>query len=178
MILNDGVHNDDDVSSDPFKIFLSQPQESSGDPFNFLSQEDSPSRSAYFDSDPYVTKESSLKRLSLNGVVSGRSKKTKTQKEAVGKNSYRPPPTPSILATSTLMEAQGFGEMMEPVDEVNFTLDGLRKGQPVRIKRASLLSLLSIYGTTQQTRLLRTQGYYSSRESSMFVGSKGILKAL
>ncbi|KAM1742109.1 hypothetical protein ACFX12_012142 [Malus domestica] len=76
------------------------------------------------------------------------------------------------------MEAQGFGEMMEPVDEVNFALDGLRKGQPVRIKRASLLSLLSICGTAQQTRLLRTQDIISSRASSMFVGGKGLLKAL
>ncbi|KAF2305147.1 hypothetical protein GH714_002055 [Hevea brasiliensis] len=56
------------------------------------------------------------------------------------------------------METQEFGEMMEHVDEVNFALDGLRKGQPVRIRRASLLSLLSICGTAQQRRLLRTQG--------------------
>ncbi|KAM1593012.1 hypothetical protein FF2_036446 [Malus domestica] len=156
--LNDAVHDDDDVSSDPFGFSLSQPQESSGDPFNFSSQEDSPSGWAHFDSDPYVTKDSSLKRFPLDGVVSGRSKKAKTRKEAVGKNSYRPPPTPSILATSTLMEAQEFGEMMEHVDEVNFALDGLRKGQPVRIRRASLLSLLSICGTAQQRQLLRTQG--------------------
>ncbi|KAM1138970.1 hypothetical protein COP1_036835 [Malus domestica] len=156
--LNDAVHDDDDVSSDPFGFSLSQPQESSGDPFNLSSQEDSPSGWAHFDSDPYVTKDSSLKRFPLDGVVSGRSKKAKTRKEAVGKNSYRPPPTPSILATSTLMEAQEFGEMMEHVDEVNFALDGLRKGQPVRIRRASLLSLLSICGTAQQRRLLRTQG--------------------
>lgn len=67
--------------------------------------------------------------------------------------------SPSIAAaTSTLMEAQEFGEMMEHVDEVNFALDGLRKGQPVRIRRASLLSLLSISGTAQQRRLLRAQG--------------------
>jgi hypothetical protein len=57
------------------------------------------------------------------------------------------------------MEAQEFGEMMEHVDEVNFALDGLRKGQPVRIRRASLVSLLSICATTQQRRLLRSQGY-------------------
>jgi hypothetical protein len=46
------------------------------------------------------------------------------------------------------MEAQDFGEMMEHVDEVNFALDGLRKGQPVRIRKASLVSLLSICATT------------------------------
>ena len=46
-----------------------------------------------------------------------------------------------------LIEAQEFGEMMEHVDEVNFALDGLRKPQPIRIRRASLLSLLSICAT-------------------------------
>ncbi|KAL0017471.1 hypothetical protein SO802_004540, partial [Lithocarpus litseifolius] len=39
------------------------------------------------------------------------------------------------------MEAEEFGEMMKHVDEVNFALDGLRKPQPVRIRRASLLSI-------------------------------------
>ncbi|KAK9092454.1 hypothetical protein Syun_027365 [Stephania yunnanensis] len=56
------------------------------------------------------------------------------------------------------MEAQEFGEMMEHVDEVNFALDGLGKGQPARIRRASLLSLLSISATSAQRRLLRSQG--------------------
>ncbi|KAL1095356.1 hypothetical protein V6Z11_D06G150800 [Gossypium hirsutum] len=65
---------------------------------------------------------------------------------------------PWISPTSSLMEAQEFGEMMEHVDEVNFALDGLKKGQPVRIRRASLLSLLSICATAQQRRLLRTHG--------------------
>lgn len=60
--------------------------------------------------------------------------------------------------TSTLMEAQEFGEMMEHVDEVNFSLDGLRPGQPVRIRRASLLSLLSMCASAQQRRLIRAQG--------------------
>ena len=53
----------------------------------------------------------------------------------------------SISATSTLMEDQEFGEMMEHIDEVNFALDGLRKPQLVQIKRARLLSLLSICAT-------------------------------
>ncbi|XP_052182486.1 wings apart-like protein 2 [Diospyros lotus] len=64
----------------------------------------------------------------------------------------------SVSVTATLMETQEFGEMMEHVDEVNFALDGLRKGQPVRIRRASLLSLLSICGAAQQRRLLRSHG--------------------
>ncbi|KAF3796193.1 Wings apart-like protein-like protein [Nymphaea thermarum] len=65
---------------------------------------------------------------------------------------------PSAPATSTLMEAQEFGEMMEHVDEANFALDGLKPGRPFRIQRASLLSLLSVCSTPQQRRLLRTHG--------------------
>ncbi|KAH9306629.1 hypothetical protein KI387_011033, partial [Taxus chinensis] len=60
--------------------------------------------------------------------------------------------------TSTLMEAQESGEMMEHVDETNFALDGLKPGQPLRIQRSSLVSLLSICTSVQQRRLLRTQG--------------------
>ncbi|KAG8385603.1 hypothetical protein BUALT_Bualt03G0062300 [Buddleja alternifolia] len=63
-----------------------------------------------------------------------------------------------LVPTTTLMETQEFGEMMEHVDEVNFALDGLKNGQQVRIRRASLLSLLSICGTAQQRRLLRVHG--------------------
>ncbi|ERM95221.1 uncharacterized protein LOC18423152 isoform X1 [Amborella trichopoda] len=63
-----------------------------------------------------------------------------------------------VPATASLMEAQEFGEMMEHVDEAYFALDGLRPGQPLRIQRASLLSLLSICGTSQQRRVLRAQG--------------------
>lgn len=65
---------------------------------------------------------------------------------------------PSLGPSATLMETQECGEMMEHMDEVNFALDGLRKGQPARIRRASLLSLLSICGTAQQRRLLRAHG--------------------
>lgn len=146
--LNDAVHDDDD-SIDPFGISLSQdtPQFN----FNFSSSQDSSSQWSQFDSEPYPPPRDSLKRPnSLNGDVR-RSKKAKTTRKEAVKSS-------TILATSTLMEAQEFGEMMEHVDEVNFALDGLRKGQPVRIRRASLLSLLSICGTAQQRRLLRTQG--------------------
>lgn len=63
-----------------------------------------------------------------------------------------------VASTSTLMETQEFGEMMEHVDEVNFALDGLRKGRPARTQRGSLLSLLSICSNLQQRRLLRAQG--------------------
>ncbi|XP_058078033.1 wings apart-like protein 1 [Magnolia sinica] len=64
----------------------------------------------------------------------------------------------SSVPTSTLMEAQEFGEMMEHVDEVNFALDGLRPGHPARVRRGSLLSLLSICGSAVQRRLLRAKG--------------------
>ncbi|XP_015943275.1 wings apart-like protein 1 [Arachis duranensis] len=60
--------------------------------------------------------------------------------------------------TSTLIEAQKFGEVMKRIDEVNFAIDGLRSPQPVQIRRTSLLSLLSICATAQQRRLLHAQG--------------------
>ncbi|XVE88009.1 hypothetical protein DITRI_Ditri19aG0034200 [Diplodiscus trichospermus] len=91
---------------------------------------------------------------SRNGVV----RRSKKQKQSQSKTEVGYSSMPWISPTSTLMEAQEFGEMMEHVDEVNFALDGLKKGQPVRIRRASLLSLLSICGRAQQRRLLRTHG--------------------
>ncbi|KAJ0250575.1 Wings apart-like protein 1 [Hirschfeldia incana] len=66
--------------------------------------------------------------------------------------------------TSTLLEAQEFGELMEHEDEVNFALDGLRKGQQqqVRIRRGSLSSLLAICASQHQRRSLRAQGISQS----------------
>lgn len=63
-----------------------------------------------------------------------------------------------IPAMSTLMEAQKFSEMMEHFDKVNVALDGLCKGQPLQIRRSSLVSLLTICSTTHQRRLLKTKG--------------------
>uniref|UniRef100_A0A803LLD8 Wings apart-like protein C-terminal domain-containing protein n=1 Tax=Chenopodium quinoa TaxID=63459 RepID=A0A803LLD8_CHEQI len=60
--------------------------------------------------------------------------------------------------TATLMETQEYGEMMECVDEVDFALDGLRRGQGVRVRRASLLSLLNVCGSPHHRRLLKAQG--------------------
>lgn len=62
---------------------------------------------------------------------------------------------------STLMETQEFGELMENEDEVNFALDGLKKGHQVRIRRAALSSLLSICESQYQRRSLRALGYVS-----------------
>ncbi|KAG0472676.1 hypothetical protein HPP92_014533 [Vanilla planifolia] len=64
----------------------------------------------------------------------------------------------AVSETSTLLEAQEFGEMMEHVDEVNFSLDGLKPWHPARIRRSSLLSLLQICSMPQQRRLLRARG--------------------
>ncbi|KAJ9136189.1 hypothetical protein P3X46_033291 [Hevea brasiliensis] len=121
----------------------------------FSSQESS-SLWPSFDPDPYSFNSSQENALS-NGDVLRKSKKPRNGKldRPAGKSRNSRSLVP---VTSTLMETQEFGEMMEHVDEVNFALDGLRKGQPVRIRRASLLSLLSICGTAQQRRLLRTQG--------------------
>jgi hypothetical protein len=62
-------------------------------------------------------------------------------------------------ATSTLLEAQESGEMMEHMDEANFALDGLRPEQPLQIQRASLQSLLSLCGSIQCRCILRTHRY-------------------
>ncbi|KAG7588079.1 Wings apart-like protein C-terminal [Arabidopsis suecica] len=63
---------------------------------------------------------------------------------------------------STLMETQEFGELMENEDEVNFALDGLKKGHQVRIRRAALSSLLSICESKYQRRSLRALGISKS----------------
>ncbi|KAH9623636.1 hypothetical protein KSS87_010069 [Heliosperma pusillum] len=65
----------------------------------------------------------------------------------------------TVATTASLMETQECGEMMECVDEVEFALDGLRKGQKgVRVRRASLLSLLNVCSSSHQRRLLKAQG--------------------
>lgn len=74
------------------------------------------------------------------------------------KNTVWGPTTPT---TASLLEAQESGEMMEQMDEANFALDGLKHGQPLRIQRASLQSILALCGSMQRRRLLRTHGYMS-----------------
>ncbi|MED6183955.1 hypothetical protein PIB30_042696 [Stylosanthes scabra] len=135
----------DDVS-DPLSQESSQNHDNNLYGFAFSSQ-DSSSHWSIFDSDPNL----------VDDFGGGREPKRarKGEKKAAAANGSC---HVAIPATSTLMEAQEFGEMMEHVDEVNFALDGLRKGQPLRIRRASLVSLLGICGTTQQRRLLRSQG--------------------
>lgn len=100
-----------------------------------------------------ISRKSEKKYRKENGVLQKKKnknkKKMKTKELGLG----------DLVLTTTLMETQEFGEMMEHVDEVNFALDGLKKGQQVKIRRASLLSLLSICGTAQQRRLLRVHGY-------------------
>jgi hypothetical protein len=65
---------------------------------------------------------------------------------------------PTVAPTATLMEAEEYGEMMESVDEVTFTLDGLRPAAQKRTRRASLLALLGIYASAERHRVLRSQG--------------------
>lgn len=143
----------DDSASDS----LSQETMPSQDLYNFTFP--SQGSSSFWSSSQEINASSENSNLDVfdfddegNGAV-GRSKKAKHKHNKVGASS------PGVAATSTLMETQEFGEMMEHVDEVDFALDGLKKGQPVRIRRASLVSLLSISGTAQQRRLLRAQGY-------------------
>ncbi|XP_054802147.1 wings apart-like protein 1 [Prosopis cineraria] len=147
----------DDVS-ETFRDSLSQ--ESSQDHlcgFAFSSQ-GSTSHWSAFDSDPCDTNSILPSRVPFDDLCNGVSRKSKRSRIAKKETEVPKNSGLSIPATSTLMEAQEFGEMMEHVDEVNFALDGLRKGQPVRIRRASLVSLLAICGTAHQRRLLRTQG--------------------
>ncbi|KAJ3682239.1 hypothetical protein LUZ60_014812 [Juncus effusus] len=68
------------------------------------------------------------------------------------------PESASRLETASLMEAQELGEMMAHTDEVDFAIDGLRPGKPVRIRRASLVSLLNVCATPRQRQLLRAHG--------------------
>lgn len=95
----------------------------------------------------------SKKAAKENGVLHNNKKKKKVKSSELGSGMA------AVNHTKTLMETQEFGEMMEHMDEVNFALDGLKKDQPVRVRRASLLSLLSVCGTTQQRQLLRAHGY-------------------
>ncbi|KAL8460369.1 hypothetical protein ACS0TY_032050 [Phlomoides rotata] len=100
----------------------------------------------------------------FDGICTKSKKKYKKENEVLQKKKNKKKMNTKELGlgdavlTTTLMETQEYGEMMEHVDEVNFALDGLKKGQQVKIRRASLLSLLSICGTAQQRRLLRVHG--------------------
>ncbi|CAH8383830.1 unnamed protein product [Eruca vesicaria subsp. sativa] len=94
---------------------------------------------------PFFSQEES----STYGGVARREKRARSHREA-------------LAFTSTLLEAQEFGELMENEDEVNFALDGLRKGQQVRVRRGSLSSLLAICASQHQRRSLRAQGISQS----------------
>ncbi|KAG6778717.1 hypothetical protein POTOM_015061 [Populus tomentosa] len=149
---------DDTVSDHNYSFSESQESPSNQDFFSsnfpFSSQE---STSYSIDPDPYSFDENPIP----SGVVRRKSKKARHSKSKSERPNGGKIGNSNVLTSSTtLMEAQEFGEMMEHVDEVNFSLDGLKKGQPLRIKRASLLSLLRVCGTQQQRRLLRTQGYF------------------
>ncbi|KAM7254790.1 hypothetical protein ACFE04_020031 [Oxalis oulophora] len=149
-----------DVASDFYNFNFSSQESSTSrwssssshqqlDPFDFDSQNDD------FTLDP-SSKHTNKKRQVVDNNNNNRQRlnKNKNKNKKVFDSDFDSPP----VATSTLMEAQEFGEMMEHVDEVNFALDGLRIGQPLRIRRSSFLSLLNISTTMQQRRLLRTQG--------------------
>ncbi|KAK4796363.1 hypothetical protein SAY86_028689 [Trapa natans] len=135
--------NDDDDALDPYRDSFSSQEGASADIFALSSQ-----GSAHFDTGNGVMKKPKRQRKDDAGKVGN------VDLGFVDYSVHR--------ATSTLMETQEFGEMMEHVDEVNFALDGLRKAQPTRIRRASLLSLLGICGTSPRRRLLRSHGLVKS----------------
>ncbi|KAL6544792.1 hypothetical protein OROMI_023654 [Orobanche minor] len=97
-----------------------------------------------------VSGKSKKNDLDENGGLQ-KKKKKKKMKSKESEQGY-------IELTATLMETEESGEMMKHEDEVNFALDGLKMGQPLSIRRASLLSLLSICGTVQQRRHLKIHG--------------------
>ncbi|KAM0072583.1 putative wing apart-like protein [Helianthus debilis subsp. tardiflorus] len=142
----------DPSTNDIFNFdFLKNPsQESVKNPYTFDS----------FDSDPYCfdSSEESRKLPPRSKKPKTESKEKKKGKKEKQKEKEKEKEKVVVSETATLMETQEFGEMMEHADEVDFALDGLRRGQPVRIRRASLLSLLMVCGTLQQRRLLRTHG--------------------
>ncbi|KAJ4850772.1 hypothetical protein Tsubulata_013822 [Turnera subulata] len=158
---SDSFHDEDDSqdtttipSSSSSQDFFHTNNNNNSNNFLFSSQESS-SFFPSLDPDPYAFDSSQETGYRDPGVL------RKSKKPRNGKNSSRSSSSCSgffPVTSTTLLEAQEFGEMMEHVDEVNFALDGLKKGQPVRIRRASLVSLLSICGTAHQRRLLRTQG--------------------
>ncbi|KAF6155795.1 hypothetical protein GIB67_039126 [Kingdonia uniflora] len=152
------------LSQESFRDTLSLSQETpSQETFNFSLSSSQDSSPWTFDSDIYApsSSQNSLFNLPPRPPLPKLSKKPRNLTKGVKKSSILKGGrsiSMSMPATSTLMEAQEFGEMMEHVDEVNFALDGLRKDQPVRIRRASLLSLLTICATATERRLLRAQG--------------------
>lgn len=161
---------DDDAFSDGFDEPLSQ-GENPQDIYSFaFSSQDSSHWS--LNSEPYASNSSQeVRELSIlpprkHGYEEGEGSLRKLKKARNGNKGFDLPRRVKLSeervekTLKTLMETQECGEMMENVDEVNFALDGLRKGcQQVRVRRASLLSLLSICGTAQRRRLLRTHGY-------------------
>ncbi|KAL1537496.1 wings apart-like protein 2 [Salvia divinorum] len=79
-----------------------------------------------------------------NGVLE-KKKKEKKKKKKNKKNKKK-------------LEMEESGETDELLEEVEYALDGLTKGQSVKVWRGSLLSLLSACGTAQQRRILRVHG--------------------
>uniref|UniRef100_A0A7N0UZH3 Wings apart-like protein C-terminal domain-containing protein n=1 Tax=Kalanchoe fedtschenkoi TaxID=63787 RepID=A0A7N0UZH3_KALFE len=152
---------DDVVDDDVFVDSLSQDSQIE---FNQFSSQDS-SHLWSLDSELYVSNsELALGQSSQVDWENGDARKSKKAKNGKRENSGGNKEAKIVMfpSTATLMETQEGGEMMEHEDEVYFALDGLRKGQPMRIRRASLLALLSISATAQQRRLLRIQGMTKS----------------
>jgi hypothetical protein len=151
----------DSAFDDAVSDFSSQESPQDIYSFDFSSQD--------FDSELYGGSNSSQESRQFaalsprNPVVERKSKKArngKSEAEGVSKKVRKKGKSVIVeaMATATLMETQEFGEMIEHTDEVDFALDGLRKGSPLRIRQASLLSLLNICETVQRRRLLRTNG--------------------
>lgn len=173
---SDGGSPRDDGDEMDEPLSLSQEASSSQpDPYGFAAFSSQGSSPWSFDSDLFGNDESTAHpplpplppppRFSGNSSSDPRKtedrknvKIKKPEQPSAGRSRSLPQMAAPPAATATLMEAQEFGEMMEHVDEVTFALDGLRRGQPSRVRQASLLSLLTVCESAQQRRLLRARG--------------------
>ncbi|XP_071722135.1 wings apart-like protein 2 [Rutidosis leptorrhynchoides] len=139
----------------PLIDITSSSQENSQDFYNFSSQE---STSLCSRQDPFAFGSENDPFDDFHSQFNGNGKRQKDIKKVgriVDGERLKKKKKKVCDSGSYLIE---LGEMMENIDEVNFALDGLRKTQSLRTRRASLLSLLSICSSTQQRRVLRSHG--------------------
>ncbi|XP_057537364.1 wings apart-like protein 1 isoform X2 [Amaranthus tricolor] len=122
--------------------------------FSFSSQDSSRWVNSESENDTNSNYKSSLSSLSLQLLAP----KKKARKLNNGRREKKREKKLGLMETTSLMETQEYGEMMECIDEVEFALDGLKGGKGIRVRRSSLLSLLNVCGIPQQRRLLKAQG--------------------
>ncbi|CAO2842661.1 unnamed protein product [Amaranthus hypochondriacus] len=122
--------------------------------FSFSSQDSSRWVNSESENDTNSNYKSSSSSLSLQLLAP----KKKVRKLNNGRREKKREKKLGLMETTSLMETQEYGEMMECIDDVEFALDGLKGGKGIMVRRSSLLSLLNVCGIPQQRRLLKAQG--------------------